>query len=413
MKKNKSSNPKAPMSEPSEVIKISKKEIEARVYYNVDDIQDEWDAVVPDDLFARSEYLMTLQNTNPRELSHMYVLIYKRGILSGGLLLQHLLLRPAESFDYDSYTTNKSWISRIWQSFRQVAVSWLRFRLLTVGNLYLTGQYGIHFNQEIMPAKRYELVNEIISKLRSRLRVSKFRFNGVLYKDFFEDSCIDRPEQKGLYPFTIDPNMILTIKPSWQSFDDYLLDMKSKYRVRQKNALKKGAPLERRILSHEEVMLHCDRMYDLYSSVLDRSGFVLAMGRKDYFKELKIFFGDRLTVVGYFLDDDLVAFYTWIMDGGKMDSHFIGFREEMNGPYQIYLNILLDLVRDGIDQKAQSLYYFRTALEIKSSVGAEPHDMYCYFKHMWPLVNKIVPTAFKYFVPQQNWKQRHPFKTSV
>jgi len=74
------------------------------------------------------------------------------------------------------------------------------------------------------------------------------------------------------------------------------------------------------------------------------------------------------------------------------------------------MNILMDLVKDGINQRAKSVYYFRTALEIKSSVGAEPHDMTCYFKHTRPLLNKLVPYLFNSFVPQQSWKQRHPFK---
>jgi len=98
------------------------------------------------------------------------------------------------------------------------------------------------------------------------------------------------------------------------------------------------------------------------------------------------------------------------MQGEKMDSHFIGFNKSLNGKYQIYLNILLDLVKDAIEEEAISLYYFRTALEIKSSVGAEPYDMSCYFRHTNPMINRLVRYPFKSFVPTQNWKQRHPFK---
>ena len=204
--------------------------------------------------------------------------------------------------------------------------------------------------------------------------------------------------------------MILKMKPSWLNFDDYLLDMKSKYRVRLKNAMKKFAPIERRVLSLEEVRTYNSEMYSLYSEILEGSGFVLAMGRENYFEELKRQLGDALQVTGYFLDGKLVGFYTWVVEGDKMDSHFIGFKKELNNTYQLYLNILLDLVRDGIKEKVASIYYFRTALEIKSSVGAEPYDMTCYYKQMNPLLNKLVPPIFDYFIPQQTWKQRHPFK---
>jgi hypothetical protein len=127
---------------------------------------------------------------------------------------------------------------------------------------------------------------------------------------------------------------------------------------------------------------------------------------------LKKELGDNLHVTGYFKNDHLVGFYTWVIDGKKLDSHFIGLEPTLNLRHQIYLNILLDLAKDAIIHRASSLYYYRTALEIKSSIGARPHDMWCYFRHNNWLLNKyFIPTAFKYFVPKPQWVQRHPFKS--
>ena len=52
----------------------------------------------------------------------------------------------------------------------------------------------------------------------------------------------------------------------------------------------------------------------------------------------------------------------------------------------------------------------RTALEIKSSVGAEPHDMYVYLKHQNKFVNKLLPSILNRVVPKNSWEQRSPFK---
>jgi hypothetical protein len=183
--------------------------------------------------------------------------------------------------------------------------------------------------------------------------------------------------------------------------------------VRLKNAKKKFKGVERRELSMEEVEQYNGGMYNLYEKILSGSGFVLAKGDSTYFKTLKTQLGERYHIIGYFLEEKLVGFYTWILEDDKLDSHFIGLDPSLNNRYQLYLNILLDLVKDGIDQEAKSIYYFRTALEIKSSVGAVPYEMICYFRHTSSIINSVVPLVFKYFIPQQQWDQRHPFKDPV
>ena len=401
-----------PSELPVNSFQLAKFDVSISVKNDISSIREEWDSVVPDEKFAQSSYLKTLENTNPEHLKNLYILIKRGDQYIGALLLQSLVLKLGKSFNYDNYSTNRSILSRLWQRIRQIAVSWITFRMLTVGNLYLTGQYGIHFVKgKIEKEEGFLLTKEILKILRKELCNTPYRFRGILYKDFFKEDTPEDCRKDGLNAFQIDPNMILKIRPSWLSFDDYLLDMKSKYRVRLKNALKKFKGIERRTLTHEDIRREWSRMYTLYKKILDGSGFVLAMGEEEYFLELKNQLTDRLNVVGYFKDDEMVGFYTWVIDDGKMDSHFIGFEPGLNTKFQIYLNILLDLVKDAIQNKATSVYYFRTALEIKSSIGAEPVEMWCYFKHTSRFLNNVVvPIAFKYFVPKQYWKQRHPFK---
>lgn len=397
---------------PIESFRLDKWDLDVTIKKDISDIETAWDELMPkDESFAQGKYLKTLENTNPDNLKNLYVLLSREGQDIGAVLIQSLVLRPAESFDYENYTKARSFLSRLWQKISQFVMSLITFRMMTIGNLYLTGQYGIHFaDGHYDNETQFDIISDLTKVLKKELCNTPYRFSGVLYKDYFKEHALAKPERLGFLPFDIDPNMILKLRPSWMSFDDYLLDMKSKYRVRLKNALKKFKGIERRVLSLEDIESQSDLMYKLYCSILEGSGFVLAQGKDNYFSELKRQLGDELQVVGYFNEGELVGFYTWVMEGDKMDSHFIGFDKSLNNKYQIYLNILLDLVRDAIGQKAESLYYFRTALEIKSSVGAEPFDMTCYFKHTNPIINKLIKTPFKSFVPQQSWKQRHPFK---
>jgi len=394
-------------------IRLDKCNLTFSVYNNIKEIEDLWNSEVPEEAFMQSAYLSTLEKTNPSHLNNLYVVLKNaQGEISGVVLLQSIVLDFSESFNYENYTTKRTVFSKIWQRFRQAAVSWIKFRLLVVGNLYLTGQYGIHL-KGYSTQEKYAVVQAMLKVLKKEFCGSPFRFSGILYKDFFEKDALENSRKLGLEAFKIDPNMILPIRPTWNSFDEYLGDMKSKYRVRLKNAKKKFKGVERRELTGPEVEIYNDDMYALYEKILSGSGFVLAKGDQTYFKTLKSQLSNRYHVIGYFLEEKLVGFYTWMLEDDKLDSHFIGLDPALNNRYQLYLNILLDLVNDGINQKAKSIYYFRTALEIKSSVGAVPYDMLCYFRHTSSIINSVIPLVFKYFIPQQSWDQRHPFKDPI
>ena len=59
----------------------------------------------------------------------------------------------------------------------------------------------------------------------------------------------------------------------------------------------------------------------------------------------------------------------------------------------------------------KKVVYARTAMEIKSSVGAKPNAMSIYIKHT---DNLILNPTLKYIVntlnPTSKWEERHPFK---
>ena len=361
--------------------------------------------------FAQSTYLGLIEEDAPDHFKPIYVIIWQKEKAIGVMLLQHLILKLSNALRYENYGKTKNKLVIALQKMRQWIVSKFQFNLLTIGNLYLTGEYGFHFEHGTLSYdQQVTVVYDAVSSLRRELKSGPYRFSAALYKDFFRNHSFKKATDMGLHPFQIDPNMILDLDSNWSSFEDYLMSMRSKYRIRMKNALKKFSPVTKQVITSADVDSYKSKMSELYNDILEGSGFVLIKGQKNYFKLLKDRLGDDLKVVAYFLDDEMVAFYTWVMDGDKMDSHFIGVNSMFNLKYQLYLNILLDLVRDAIENRAKRLFYYRTALEIQSSVGAEPHDMLCYIKHNNTLISSLIPVVFKYFVPQQSWAQRHPFK---
>ncbi|MEO6038321.1 MAG: GNAT family N-acetyltransferase, partial [Saprospiraceae bacterium] len=75
-----------------------------------------------------------------------------------------------------------------------------------------------------------------------------------------------------------------------------------------------------------------------------------------------------------------------------------------------YLNILYDIVRLGLETGCSTIVFARTALEIKSSIGATAHSLWCYVRHQNGLVNNFTATILDYLKPVEVWQPRHPFR---
>ena len=60
-------------------------------------------------------------------------------------------------------------------------------------------------------------------------------------------------EKNKFHEFTAQPNMVLNFRKDWNSFEDYMAAMSSKYRVRVKRAFKKGVAIERKHLSVQDI----------------------------------------------------------------------------------------------------------------------------------------------------------------
>ena len=70
-------------------------------------------------------------------------------------------------------------------------------------------------------------------------------------------------------------------------------------------------------------------------------------------------------------------------------------------------------IRDSaysINKGFKNIVFARTALEIKSSVGAKPIKMHGFMEHSNRLINKKLDFLFRYLEPETIWQERNPFK---
>lgn len=204
--------------------------------------------------------------------------------------------------------------------------------------------------------------------------------------------------------------MILNIKPEWNSFEDYSNDLSKKYRARLKSAKKKIEGIQKRELDIESIKKYQNEMNILYQNVAENASFNTFFLTKNHFESMKHNLKDNFKVFGYFFNDNLIGFYTLILNNKDIDTYFLGYDKEIQKEKQIYLNMLFDMTEFGISKQFKRIVFGRTALEIKSTIGAEPVEIFGLIKHNNKAINPFMEKIFTSLNPKVEWIHRRPFK---
>ena len=393
-------------------LEFKDKELTFRVYKSIKDCEEYWSALRCEDPFYSPEYFQLLESDLLKGAKPMYAFAFVADEPEpiASYHLHKKKLRLIESIDIEKFKESGNLWAKIKYQLQRLFFPLVYFNMMVVGNLLLTGKYGFRGTNGTIQKIDYDILKRLLENLKCNVAGTEYKFRGALIKDFVEKERLEESSKHGLGELQVDPSMVMPIRKDWNNMDDYLLDMKSKHRVRTKKHLKNATDIEFRSLTIEETEGLENEMFTLYDSVVSASGFKMVSVRKGYFTKMLKAFPNQFHIEGMFNEGNLIGFFTYMLKEGDILSHFIGYKEQDNRQYSIYMNILLGLIKISIELNANNLYYYRTALEIKSSVGAEPQNMYCYLMHNNTLINKTINIIIKTFFPVPVWIQRRPFK---
>lgn len=371
-----------------------------QVFTAIHELPFDWEIVTQSaPLFLQKSYLRTLEEASPKGYNFFYVLFYQEDRAVGVSIAQAFYFDGAKQFNLPTQqqTWWKKWIAQQ-----------LKAHFLVIGNATLTGEFGIHFLPFVTASERADFLHSAIQLLENQYVPQT---DITVIKDFYDTTdVLDTQLKKAqFHRIAIQPNMVLSLPEHWRTFDDYLGDLRSKYRVRAKRAKKKSRSLTTQNFDVSAIEQYESRLHELYESIADTALMNVAYLPKNYFSTLKKELGDCFQLTAYFDQDQLIGFHTLIRDHRHLEAHFLGLEEAYNASHQLYLNMLFNLVNNAIEQRSTSLSFSRTALEIKSSVGAVAQPIYGYVKHRFGLFNLMVPFLFDAFKAEE-WLARHPFR---
>ena len=315
-----------------EMIQVFKKAVE---------LSDTWDTLFKDSFYMSKHYLDILENCNP--CHQQYVLINDRS----AFIIYELKLNI---FCYARMKFN--------------------LKINIIGIPASVSRQGYHMEEGDI----IELENYIIKAKKSCIILNA------------EDSFLS----KNLIQGETLPTCKLQIM--WNSFEDYKLSLRSHYRYRLNNALKKGEKII--IKKLEDNSLFDEPMYALYEQVYEKSNYKLEKLSIDFFRRMPT------DIYVFYIEEHPAAFVQLADHKNELFFVFGGMDYALNHGYDLYRNMLIFILRHGIENKYESIDMGQTAEDAKMKLGCKQYKKYMHLYHP----NFIIRFLIKLFVKKLSYK---------
>lgn len=390
---------------------------QVRLFRNAADIPDgEWKLLNHEgNLFTDLDYLRGLEHTAPPQMEFCYCIVRKSGKNMAGYIFQTIHLTADALADVLAPVVKQKClvIGNMTEWFRRCREE-KGLRVLISGNNYVSGEHGVITAKNVNPDVSFNLMPDVI-KLMVREFSKPVKISMILVKDYYSSGKSKSHRllrKKRYHSFAVEPEMILSMRAEWTSFDEYVASMSKKYRNRVKSVLRSSEPLMQHHLTAEEIRLNIDKLFPLYHNMHLKARFRLAALTPDYFIEMKKRYPGKFAVIMYTLKGKPVAFRSFFLNNDQLEAHFIGVDYSLNKELDLYQRILYDFVSDTIKTGRKQLLLGRTAAEIKSTIGAVAHDFTCYIRHRNSIHNQVIRPFIEYLKPTE-WTRRNPFRVDA
>ena len=358
-----------------------------------------------------TEYLSALELHPYKGMCFHYVLAYRKETPVGILYYQESdvhITNVDKNVDTEKVGNTQSFFSKA-KGVIASSLESIKVRLLIQGNLLQSGPHGAYFHTSLNTEEQALIINAGWNKVVDA-NLSGTKIKAILIKDISSELEAEVQKQDPDFaPFGVQPNMVSSIREGWTDIHSVLGDFSSKYRVRAKSAIKKQDHLKRKELDVEMIRKYNDTIMQLFKNVEAGADFHMVSIDPNYFIDLKTELKDRFIVRGYFDGEELIGFYSYVKGDGYNYASFVGLNYDYNRDCALYQNMLYCLLHDSIQDGAKSIDLARTAMEIKSTMGAEPQQYQLLAKHVNSITNSIVKRFLKN-IRQKEWTQRRPFK---
>ncbi len=343
-----------------------------KVFTNIDKVKEEWDNINVSD-FLHSSFLEIFYISHTK-IKHLFF------IDTHTRLYAHVF---ELNFDKTANYINSNLLAFF--------IKFIKFDVLYLTNSFLTNIPAFFSNKQI--------------DLKEFLSVLKHNYSLLIVPDFVFKNII--AEKNEFSKVEVEEEMVLEISENWNGIDNYISDLRKKYRNKVKKIINSSSKLEIKSLNSVDLVFYADNIQGLFSQVINESRFSGPLFNTNSFSLLVK--KDIFKVYGYFINNNLIAFSSEIHQDKTLYSYYTGFDKSINKILPIYGRMLIETINNAIKLKMTKVVFGRTANEFKSNFGAIPIKSYVYIKVKNKYLNILLKPIFKRLTIK-NWIKRNPFK---
>ena len=349
-----------------------------------------WDQLSRDKVLMMSrEYLRALERSNMAQLQTRYALVFREHepIVAMSMQILDVSLDRMHALPDRSKPVLPT----------QQLETQLRQRALICGNTLSYQLDGIAFAPGLDADTRWRAVAEVLYRVRRAEKLAGHT-NFVVIKDLNAEQLRDSRLLRELSyrPLETEPNMVLSLKPDWQTHTDYLGSMTSKFRSSVKKAVfepiaEAGCSIV--TLSEAEVVAAAEHLQFLYQSVQNNAAVRPLTVTPEYWRQMASLGPDRCRFVAIRKHSELLGFLLIQLDPFTATAAQIGFDRAAARDLPLYLRLLHAGVEVALETRKQQLVLGRTALEPKARMGALPIGTTLWVRHRQPVFNALARGA--------------------
>lgn len=358
--------------------------------------KDEWELLLnTDDFFLSLDFLRIIESNHKNEIDPNYIILKSQSRVVGILYAQDFKLSSKKIKEYINHSNPEFSILK----FLKIQLANLvNLKVSFLGNLFLTNEISFKIHPDFRNKIDLTLLLNRLQEVKKSWLVmipEYFKWKFKLSKSYFNE-------------ILVEPDMHLNIPNTWNSFDDYIDNIQSKYKKRYRKTTLNNKGITKKELNPKCLKKYSGDLNKLFNDVYNKSSFNAAKFNTDTFYDLKELI-HNISIVGYFKDEVMVGFSSFIVLNNIMYAHFVGLDYHFNKNYDIYSTMLYDKIEHAIKHKIELIKFGRTANEFKSNFGAIPKTNTGYVYGKTGLLIKLLSPLLKLIKPKK-WIQRKPFK---
>jgi hypothetical protein len=152
-------------------------------------------------------------------------------------------------------------------------------------------------------------------------------------------------------------------------------------------------------------------LFELYERVMDRAEYQMERLNREFFRELRIAFGDRARVITVEREGGEMLAYAIMLHGVQHSTFLIaGIRYSRPEALLAYRRVVKETVVDALRQGADRLEMGQTSYGTKTRLGAKSNPRYLYFRHRHPLFHRLLRSVRGVLFPDRTIAPRRVFR---